>query len=252
MLAEGVAADPELGLPVHLDLGDHPARRGIRPGEGDPGDLADDASPSVAPHEVPGAERRPVGQLDLDTVVALHEPDGLAAAKDRDPELVDPLGQDALDVALPEREHVVVTRREVAGVQRDQCVAHARMALAGGHESLGNAALIEHLDGARVQTAGARAVELLVEARLDDDDVGSRERQLRREHQSRRPASRDHHCVLGCNPVHPPPSVAGALLGCRLCSTTPGLRQAPLRGLHSWWRGGSPREIVSRRERYRR
>ena len=63
-------------------------------------------------------------------------------------------------------------------------------------EAIRDAALIEHLDGARMQTARARAVEVLAGAPLDDGDVDARQRQLGRQHQPRRTASRDHHCML--------------------------------------------------------
>ena len=43
-----------------------------------------------------------------------------------------------------------------------------------------------------VQTAGARAVELLVGAALDDGNVDPRQRQLGRQHHPRRTASGDH------------------------------------------------------------
>jgi hypothetical protein len=64
-------------------------------------------------------------------------------------------------------------------------------------EAIGDAALLEDLDGARVQTAGPRAFELLVRPALDDDDVHLRQRQLRREHQPRWTCSDDHHCMHG-------------------------------------------------------
>ena len=52
MGADAVATEAELRLLVHLDLGDHPAGRGIQPGEVDAGCLADQAASSVAPDEV--------------------------------------------------------------------------------------------------------------------------------------------------------------------------------------------------------
>ena len=119
MLADAVATEAELRLLVHLDLGDHPAGRGIEPGEVDAGRLADQAAPAVAADEVVRSERRVVGQLDLDAGVVLCEADHLAAAKDRNPELGDPVGQDGLELALPQREHVVVAGGDVAEVQRD-------------------------------------------------------------------------------------------------------------------------------------
>ena len=59
-------------------------------------------------------------------------------------------------------------------------------------EPLGDAALVEHLDRAGVQAAGARAGELLVGAPLDDGDVDPRQRQLARQHHPGRAASGDH------------------------------------------------------------
>ena len=56
-----------------------------------------------------------------------------------------------------------------------------------------------------VQTACARAGEVLVGAPLDDGDVDARQRQLARQHQPRRTASGDHHRMLGHR--HPFPSV---------------------------------------------
>jgi hypothetical protein len=50
--ATTLAVDAELRLLVHLDLGDHPAGRGIQPGEVDAGRLADQAASSVAPDEI--------------------------------------------------------------------------------------------------------------------------------------------------------------------------------------------------------
>ena len=60
-------------------------------------------------------------------------------------------------------------------------------------EPVGDAALIEDLDGARVQAARARAGEVLAGAPLDDGDVDPRQRQLARQHQPGRTASGDHH-----------------------------------------------------------
>ena len=195
--ATTLGAHADLRLLVHLDLGDQVAGRRVPPGEVDAGRLADQAASSVAPDEVLRSQRRVVGQLDVDAGVVLREAHHLAAAKDRDPELVDPAGQDALEVALPEREQVVVAGGEVADVQEGPGVAHERMLLPRREESIRDAALIEHLDGAGVQTAGSRAVEILTGASFDDDDVDPRQRQLARQHQPGRATSCDHHRVLG-------------------------------------------------------
>jgi hypothetical protein len=48
-----------------------------------------------------------------------------------------------------------------------------------------------------VQTAGARTGEVLVNAPLDNGNVDPRQRQLAREHQSRRTSSDDRHRMVG-------------------------------------------------------
>ena len=86
---------------------------------------------------------------------------------------------------------------EVADVQRDPGERLDLHRLPLVQEPISDAALVEHLDGARVQTAGARAVEILTGASFDDDDVDPRQCQLARQHQPRRAASGDHYGVLG-------------------------------------------------------
>ena len=117
--ADGVAAEPPRRLLGHLDLGDQPAHRRIPPGELDAGRLADHAASAVAPDEVLRAQRLAVGQRDVDAGVVLREARHLTSAIDRHRQLADPVGQDALDVVLPQREPVVVARGEVADVERD-------------------------------------------------------------------------------------------------------------------------------------
>ena len=72
-----------------------------------------------------------------------------------------------------------------------------------GEEPISDPTLIEHLDRARVKTAGPRAGEHMVGAPLDDRDVDPRQRQLSRQHHPRRTASGDHHRMLahGHTPV---------------------------------------------------
>jgi hypothetical protein len=71
------------------------------------------------------------------------------------------------------------------------------MCLPRREESFRDATLIEHLDGAGVQTPGSRAVEILTGAPFDDDDVDPRQRQLARQHHPGRAASCDHHRMFG-------------------------------------------------------
>ena len=133
-------------------------------------------------------------------------------------------------MVLPEREPVVVASRKVADVERDQREARDLHDLPLREEALRDAALIEHLDGARMQTACARAGELLVRAPLDDGDVDARERELGRQHQPRRTSSGDHHGVVRhgrrlcamTRACRKPPSLAEAEVGITPRRSTPG------------------------------
>ena len=198
MDAEGVAADAQFRLLGHLDLGDQAARRRIPPGELDAGCLADQAASSVAPDEIfAPAATRPSDSCDVDAGVVLREARHLTSAIDRHRQLADPAGQDALDVVLPQPEPVVVPGGKVADVQADAGEPRDLSHLPLREEPIGDSALIEDLDGACVQTARARAGEVLAGAPLDDGDVDARQRQLARQHQPRRTSSGDHHRMLG-------------------------------------------------------
>ena len=102
-------------------------------------------------------------------------------------------------------------------------------------EPVGDPTLIEHLDGARVQTAGARADELLAGAPLDDGDVDPRQRQLARQHQPRRTPSGDHH--LHARLIHNSRFRRFLACGGALCGTPQGLKQAPHSGINWKWKG---------------
>ena len=165
---------------------------GSKPGELDAGGPADGAPPAVAADEVRGSQRRAVGELDVDAGVVLAEADHLATHEDRHAELVDPAGEDPFEVALPEREAVVVAGREVADVEGDVGVALDLHRLSLGEEAIGDAALVEHLDRAGVEPAGARAVELPAGPSFDDDDIDAGQRQLAGQHHPGRAATGDH------------------------------------------------------------
>jgi len=74
-----------------------------------------------------------------------------------------------------------------------------------------------------MQTACARALEVLVGAPLDDGDVDARQRQL----------------GANISPVGPPPAITTACFvmadGC--CGMTRGLPQAPVSDISCKWRG---------------
>jgi hypothetical protein len=123
MDAERILVKPPLRLLGHLDFGDQPARRRIPPGEFDAGCLANQAAATIAPDEILRPERLTVGERDVDAGVVLRKPRHFPSAIDRHPQLADPLGQDALDMVLPQLEEVVVPGGEVADVQGDHVEA---------------------------------------------------------------------------------------------------------------------------------
>src|SRR5437867_8773085 len=98
--------EPPWRLLGQLDLGDQEARRRIPSGELDAGRLADQAASAVAPDEILRPQRRAVGQLDVDAGVVLREPRHVALAVERHCKLLDPPGQDALDVVLYQGEPI--------------------------------------------------------------------------------------------------------------------------------------------------
>src|SRR5439155_6355783 len=108
--------------------------------------------------------------------VVFSEAHHLAATKHPDPELTDPVSQDALEVLLPQRKPVVVAGGAVADVQGDSGEPLNLHHLPRREEPFRDATLIEHLDGAGVKTPGSRSVEILTGASFDDDDVDSRQR----------------------------------------------------------------------------
>jgi hypothetical protein len=89
---------------------------------------------------------------------------------------------------------------EIADVHRHPGECLHLHGLPLGQEAVGDTTLIEHFDGARVQTSRARAFEPDAGASLDDENVGPRQRQLRRQHHPRRTAAGDHHRMLGHTP----------------------------------------------------
>jgi hypothetical protein len=74
---------------------------------------------------------------------------------DRHRQLADPAGEDALDVALPEREPIVVPGGKVADVQWGSSEPRDLSLLPLREEPIGDSALIEDLNRACVQTARA-------------------------------------------------------------------------------------------------
>ena len=88
-------------------------------------------------------------------------------------------------------------RGKVADVQTDPGEPGDLGHLPLRQEPVGDPALIELLDRARVQTARSRTDEVLAGAPFDDGHVDSRQGQLARQHQPRRTRSDDQHRVFG-------------------------------------------------------
>ena len=132
-----------------------------------PEQAAHRAGPAVAPDEVPGRERRPVGERDRDTVV-LREPGDGAALLDRDPQLGEPGAQRFLDAELRDEQapgpRAIRRRLDTglhlvgdAGAIVDLDVAPQRHAgPAPGHQPLGQTQAVEHLQRTRLQPLFAR------------------------------------------------------------------------------------------------
>jgi hypothetical protein len=170
--AEFVVEETRLGRIAHLALGDHPARRRSFADEVDTRVFAYDAASAVAADEVTRSDRLAVRNRDLNTVVGLGESSHLGTAKDRRAELADnPVGQHRFESSLWEREHVAVPRREVADVEERAAEAVHRVHRARLDEAVDHTALVEDLERAGQETAGARAVERVVRPSLDDEGV---------------------------------------------------------------------------------
>ena len=199
MEADGVVADAPLRLFCEFDLGDQVAHGRIPSGECNAGRLADQAASSVAADEILCPQRLAVGERDVDAGVVLREAGHLASAMDRHAELIDPAGQDALDVVLPEPERVGMPGGKVADIQSDAGELPDVRHLSLAEEPIRDSALIEDLDAARMQAAGARAGELLAVAPFDNGNVDARQRQLARQHQTGRARARDQDIRILCS-----------------------------------------------------
>src|SRR5437762_12876784 len=101
----------------HLHFREDVARRRIPTRKVDACRFTYEAASTVAPDEILRLQRLTVGERDIHTGVVLDKAHDFAAVENWHLEFGDPAGEDALDVLLPQRESVVVARREVADVQ---------------------------------------------------------------------------------------------------------------------------------------
>src|SRR5581483_1806628 len=87
---------------------------------------------------------------------------------------------------------VVVTGREVADVEPRHAERRDLRDLPLGQEAIRDPALVEHLDGPRVEAARARAHDLGAGVALDDGDLDAGQRELRGQHQAGWPCAGAH------------------------------------------------------------
>jgi hypothetical protein len=219
------------------------ADRWIPPRELDAGGLANEAASAVAADEILRAQRRSVGELHVDTGVVLREARHLAPAKDRHPQLRDPVGEDPLDLVLPQREAVVVPCGKSLMSRGNQ----AKPATCATRPPRGTGRRCRADRGPR---GCVRAGRRHGSPRAPDRDAARRSRR-RRPPAPSSPAS--------ISPVGPPPAittvcslvlisllrfwfVAGAEeFGHEQCEAAPGLPQVPGRVIYWLWRGGRVR-----------
>jgi hypothetical protein len=91
------------------------------------------------------------------SAVVLRETRHLALAQDGNAQLIEPAGQDALEAALQQRHPVGMAGGEIADLQQHPGEYLHLRCLSLGEKAIDDTALIQHLDGAGVQAAGARA-----------------------------------------------------------------------------------------------
>ena len=148
MDAKSIAVDAPFRLLGHLDLRDQITGCRIRSRELDASGFADKTAPAVAPDEIFRPERLTIAQLDINAGVVLREACNLSSAIDGHRQFVDPARENALDVVLPKPEPVIVPGGKVADVQRSSGEPSHLRHLPFSEEAIGDATLIEDLDGA--------------------------------------------------------------------------------------------------------
>jgi hypothetical protein len=101
--------------------------------------------------------------------------------------------------------------------------------LALGEEPIGDPALIEHLDRARVKTAGPGADEHVIGPPLDEYGLDPGQRQLGRHHHPSRAGPGDRHRMFAQrkSPHFAPPVPSVPTCGGRLCGIARGFMKAP-------------------------
>ena len=190
-----VVADPLGSSSVASTSAIRLLRVASQPTKSMPAALRTTLRPPSAPTRYVARSGSALGEVQVDAGLVLGEAGHLQAATDRHPQLLDPAEHDPLDVVLPQPQRVRVPGREVAEVQRRVPEAHRLRDLSLGEEPVGDPALVEDLQRARVEPARAGADQLRCRTSFDDRDIDPRQRQLPGQHHARRPAPDDDHFV---------------------------------------------------------
>ena len=185
---------------------------------------------TLRPPSHPTTYRAPMNSspasVDGDPGGFLVDADHLASTVDRHPQLVDPVGEDALDVVLPQRQPVRVPGGKVTDVQADLAESGNLGGVALGQEAIRDTPLVEHFDGAGVQAPRTRTDEAPVAPAFDDRDVHPRQRQLAGQRHTGRTPTDDHHVMVG-KLTHPHPPIAEKLVRPAILRQPGGLAASP-------------------------
>ena len=167
--------------------------------------------PAIAPDEIVRPQRPAIAERDVDAGLVLHEARHLDAAIDRHLELLDPAARGCARYASATARACRDGGSESALMSNTTPANPGRLHLLPfGKEAVGDAALVEDLDGARMEAAGAVPDEVLAGPALDNGNVDARQRQLARQHQPRRAAAGNDHRMLGLSHSSPPQNLAWA------------------------------------------
>jgi len=199
---------------------------GVPAGEVDACRFPDRAAPTVTTDDVPRPDSLVSRERDSDTGRFVGDARHLASPMDRHTQLVDPVGEDALDVVLPQRQPVWMPGRKVTDVQTNLAEPADLGGITRGEEAVGDSALVEDLDGAGVQASRTRADETAVGPAFDDRDVHPRQCQLSGQGQAGRTPADDYHVMLG-KLTHPHPPIAEKLVRPAILRQRGGLAASP-------------------------
>ena len=178
--------------------GDQVAPGRVPAGKIDTRSLADDAAAAISTDKIPRSHRLAIIELDVDAGFVLFEAGHLATAMHRHTELFDPAREDRFHLVLPQTQPIGMPRRKVTDIQHSPAETCGLRRLPFSQESIGDPALVQDLDRARVEPSCTGSCQLAGRAPLHDEHVDARQSQLTCQHHSARAAPHhDHVCHQG-------------------------------------------------------